>query len=170
MKRIVKLSGSDTKLRLRGQGSGFLEGVNKQESEEPLHLCVSCKEYEGYQVAVKLVSELLEEIYGEYRALMDKGLVPKRDNLKVVCVEQPLMYHNGGQPASYEQLPESNGILLSEEEIQRLIEARNAARARLNFEDADRIRDVLRAAGIGLMDEPGGRGRGTEVTTWRYWR
>ena len=97
MKRIVKLSGSDTKLRLRGRGSGFLEGINKVESEEPLHLCVSCKEFEGYKVAVRLVSELLEEIYGEYKVLMDKGLVPKRDGLKVVCLEQPLMFHSAPQ-------------------------------------------------------------------------
>ena len=61
-------------------------------------------------------------------------------------------------------------VVLSEEEIQQLIEARNAARARLNFEEADRIRDVLRAAGIGLMDEPGGRGKAADVTTWKYWR
>jgi cysteinyl-tRNA synthetase len=55
-------------------------------------------------------------------------------------------------------------------EIEQLIEARNEARRMCNFKEADRIRDILRSRGIGLMDEPGGRGRGTDVTTWRFWR
>ena len=104
MKRIVKLSGSDTKLRLRGRGSGFLEGLNKQESDDPLHLCVSCKDFEGYRVAVRLVTDLLEEIYNEYGVLMDKGMVPKRDVGKVVCVEQPLMFANFAIQSQQQQL------------------------------------------------------------------
>lgn len=31
------------KLRLRGRGSGYKEGPNKAESDDPLHLCISCK-------------------------------------------------------------------------------------------------------------------------------
>lgn len=31
------------KLRLRGAGSGFREGPEQQESNEPLHLCISAK-------------------------------------------------------------------------------------------------------------------------------
>jgi hypothetical protein len=48
MKKIVATS--DAKLRLRGKGSGYLEGFYKTESPEPLHLCVSCTTKEG-QVA-----------------------------------------------------------------------------------------------------------------------
>lgn len=55
-------------------------------------------------------------------------------------------------------------------EIEKLIDERNEARRMCNFKEADRIRDLLRANGIGLMDEPGGRGKGSEVTTWRFWR
>mmetsp|Transcript_12876 Transcript_12876/g.20385 ORF Transcript_12876/g.20385 Transcript_12876/m.20385 type:complete len:290 (+) Transcript_12876:3-872(+) len=56
------------------------------------------------------------------------------------------------------------------EEIERYIDERNEARRANNFPEADRIRKLLHARGVALMDEPGGRGRGTEVTTWRYWR
>lgn len=31
------------KLWLRGMGSGYKEGLTHEESEEPLHLCISCK-------------------------------------------------------------------------------------------------------------------------------
>jgi len=56
------------------------------------------------------------------------------------------------------------------DDIEKMIEMRNEARRASNFAEADRIRQALHAQGVALMDEPGGRGRGTEVTTWRYWR
>lgn len=58
----------------------------------------------------------------------------------------------------------------SVEEIQQLINERNEARRSCNFQEADRIRELLHSRGVALMDEPGGRGKGAEVTTWRYWR
>uniref|UniRef100_A0A7S1MJU3 RRM domain-containing protein n=1 Tax=Alexandrium catenella TaxID=2925 RepID=A0A7S1MJU3_ALECA len=57
----------------------------------------------------------------------------------------------------------------SVEEIQQLINERNDARRACNFVEADRIRELLHSRGVALMDEPGGRGKGAEVTTWRYW-
>ena len=183
MKRIVKQAGSDAKLRLRGKGSGFLEGVTKQESEEPLHLCVSCKDLQGYQTAIALVKSLLEEVYADYKTLAAKNAVPPKDNLRVVVHEHPLLYSSQAaalaqsQPAPViEELqpePEPSkppADAPDVEAIEKLIERRNEARRVCNFKEADRIRDILRNAGVGLMDEPGGRGRGTEVTTWRYWR
>jgi len=56
------------------------------------------------------------------------------------------------------------------DEIEKLIDDRNEARRANNFPEADRIRELLHKRGVALMDEPGGRGRGAEVTTWRYWR
>jgi len=56
------------------------------------------------------------------------------------------------------------------DEIQAMIQERNEARRACNFAEADRLRDLLHSRGVALMDEPGGRGKGTEVTTWRYWR
>jgi hypothetical protein len=166
MKRIVKQAGFDAKLRLRGRGSGFLEGAHKQESDEPLHLCVSCKELQGYQTAVNLVKELLEEIYDDYRGMAGRGVVPEKD-LQVSVHEHPLLYSPHQQGVI--QLQEEARVL-GPDEIEKLIEDRNHARRVSNFAEADRIRDILRGAGVGLMDEPGGRGKGTEVTTWRYWR
>mmetsp|Transcript_118250 Transcript_118250/g.339245 ORF Transcript_118250/g.339245 Transcript_118250/m.339245 type:complete len:467 (+) Transcript_118250:180-1580(+) len=58
----------------------------------------------------------------------------------------------------------------SVEEIEKFIDERNEARRANNFPEADRIREMLHKRGVALMDEPGGRGRGAEVTTWRYWR
>ena len=58
----------------------------------------------------------------------------------------------------------------SEAEIVEMIETRNLARKARNFKEADRLREELRIRGIALWDTPGARGKGTEVTTWRYCR
>ena len=39
------------KLRLRGKGSDFKEGPNKEESPDPLNLCISSKYKEKYDYA-----------------------------------------------------------------------------------------------------------------------
>lgn len=62
----------------------------------------------------------------------------------------------------------STDINLDEQTILRLIEARNKARKELNFKEADRIRNYLKAKGIALMDEKGARGKGVEVTSWKF--
>jgi len=53
------------------------------------------------------------------------------------------------------------GAALSDADIERLIEARAAARKAKDFKESDRIRDELAAAGILLEDQPSGK------TLWR---
>ena len=94
MKKIVDVSGA--KLRLRGRGSGYLEGPNKEESPEPLHLCVSCTTQDGYNAAVRAVTEILEGIYSDYRKfclVKKKGreFGPDPSTLRVVIRETPLV-------------------------------------------------------------------------------
>ena len=88
MKNIVEtcknnsiLSISETvKLRLRGKGSGYKEGPEQKgknlficvESEESLHLCVSSKYQDLYNLACKLVEDLLAQLYDDYKKYCDK--------------------------------------------------------------------------------------------------
>jgi len=58
----------------------------------------------------------------------------------------------------------------SANEIQTCIEIRNNARKNCNFLQADEYRETLRQTGVAVMDEKGGRGRGSDVTTWKYWK
>jgi cysteinyl-tRNA synthetase len=55
----------------------------------------------------------------------------------------------------------SAGASLTNEEVQRLVDARSAARAAKNWAESDRLRDELAAAGIIVEDKPGAR------ATWR---
>lgn len=91
MKRIVELcsrgsncQGHDiVKLRLRGQGSGFKEGPNKAESDEPLHMCVSSRFLDKYQMACKHVQELIQQVYAQYADFCRaKGLRDPRISLR----------------------------------------------------------------------------------------
>jgi len=65
MKHIARQSGA--RLRLRGRGSGFLEGPNKQESTDPLMLCISAPTPAGYDKAVRLTQQLFTDIQKEYQ-------------------------------------------------------------------------------------------------------
>jgi len=66
VKYIAEQAGPDTKLRLRGRGSKFFEGPEKQEAPEPLMLCVSVPNRAAYETATRLVRETLERVYDEY--------------------------------------------------------------------------------------------------------
>jgi hypothetical protein len=66
VKYIAEQAGPDTKLRLRGRGSKFFEGPEKQEAPEPLMLCVSVPNRAAYDTVTRLVGEQLERVYDEY--------------------------------------------------------------------------------------------------------
>lgn len=205
MKRIVKLTGA--KLRLRGIGSGYLEGASQKESSEPLQLCISCTSPEGYQTAVKQVEDLLSGVYDDYRQFcQDHGKACP--DLSIKLSENQLVYSSrapgvgeaagapavaplvegqgkfqkdgrpkkqpgakrGARAAAEGERGEPGANAPSVDEIQHWINKRNEARRSSNFVEADRIRESLYQQGVALMDEPGGRGEGAEVTTWRYWR
>lgn len=105
MKRIVETSGA--KLRLRGKGSGYLEGPLKQESPEPLHLCVSCTTQKGYNDAVKAVTEIIEGVYVEYtRFRRSRGYDKEKEPLKVVVRDTTLPQEKDDLLLDYPSSPE----------------------------------------------------------------
>lgn len=81
MKDIVEKSGIGTKLRLRGRGSGFKEGRENKESDDPLMLCVSAPNVEAYGAAKAEITSLLKDIYVEYARL-------KRTNAPCIFIHE----------------------------------------------------------------------------------
>jgi len=62
---IARQAGQGSKIRLRGKGS--LKRDRGAESDEPLHISIYCLQYDSYERSKKLVAELLNTIYKEYR-------------------------------------------------------------------------------------------------------
>ena len=86
MKKIINEcktigDGDGVKLRLRGKGSGYKEGPQNKESDEPLHLCISAKNSEEMKKACLLVEELLERIHKDCKEFCDKN------NITPACTE-----------------------------------------------------------------------------------
>merc|ERR1711988_1074433 len=89
MKEIAESSGA--KLRIRGRGSGFLEGAEKREaSDEPLMLCISATSASGFATATEDVESLLEYVHGQYKDFCLKQGLPV-PTLVVARREQPAM-------------------------------------------------------------------------------
>lgn len=186
MKDIVKQSGGDAKLRLRGQGSGFVERDTNEESSEPLQLCVSCPTEDGYIVAAKMAEELLVKVYAEYDSWCVEQGKPERAPAIRKTEKHSVGEHDqqskrrGGKNKKPKAVP-SSGLgggddrgerppgAPEDPEIRKAIEDRNDARRRGEYDKADSIREELKSKGVVLSDEKGGHGNGQTVTTWRYW-
>ncbi len=101
MKRIVAVT--DAKLRLRGRGSGYLEGYTRTESSEPLHLCVSAPTQESYEETIRLTTELLDSVFRQYEEWCHSKQVDVPDNLRVVLTKNattmPALFANPGVTA-----------------------------------------------------------------------
>ncbi len=107
------------KLRLRGRGSGFKEGPHQQESNEPLHLCISSRYYEKYVMAKHMARDLILEVYEEYKKYCERICKepPKleikltenvsgnrqRGHTKPMMRPMPMYYNNG--PAAGHAVP-----------------------------------------------------------------
>jgi len=84
MRRIAEECSA--KVRLRGIGSGFLEGADGREANMPLQLNLSCTDFDSYQGAVDRIGTLLKDLYKHYRRYArSKGYEPP--DVKV-CVEE----------------------------------------------------------------------------------
>jgi hypothetical protein len=85
----------NVKLRLRGKGSGYKEGPDYKESDEPLHLCISSKNPEDMKKACLLVDELLNKIHIEYKEYCEKyNLTPENTEI-AMRIESKNLGYNG---------------------------------------------------------------------------
>ncbi|CAD7961744.1 unnamed protein product [Amoebophrya sp. A120] len=98
MKLIVQETGS--KLRLRGKDSGYLEGEEQKESDEPLHLCISCTCWHGYQQAKKMAMDVIQLTLQEYKHYkLSCGLECQRLHVKVT--EHPVITENTNRSRNF---------------------------------------------------------------------
>lgn len=164
------------KTRLRGKGIG-----GPHEADEPLALCISCRDQAAFDRAVEYAEMQLQKVHNEYKAFcVQKGEAEPELHLKVSkkgsmftdmheSNSNSLWNTTGSGEFAKGERPENAP---TDEEIEKYIEKRNEARKAANFKEADNVRDFLKDHGVVLMDEKGAKGnfKGNEVTKWRFWR
>lgn len=157
------------KTRLRGKGIG-----GPHEADEPLALCISCREQDAFDKSVHYAETQLQKVHADYKAFcLAKGRpVPE---LTVTPLKKGTLFGpNDTSINSNADMPkgERPANAPTDEEIEDLVEQRNEARKAANFKKADEVRDFLKQRGVVLMDEKAAKGnfQGKEVTKWRFWR
>jgi len=162
------------KTRLRGKGIG-----GPHEADEPLALCISCREQESFDKAVQYAETQLQKVHSDYKSFCQQKGKPVPELAVKVSRKGSSFFGpsdgGAGQRAttvSDFSRGERPANAPTEEEIEELIEQRNEARKAANFKKADEVREYLKQRGVVLMDDKGAKGNfaGREVTKWRYWR
>jgi hypothetical protein len=77
MRQIAEATSA--KIRVRGKGSGHLEGPNNAESTDPLMCCISCPDTRGYEEAKLRVTRIFEQMFTQFRAHCEKQGKPIPD-------------------------------------------------------------------------------------------
>ena len=85
----------NVKLRLRGKGSGYKEGPDYKESDEPLHLCISSKNPEDMKKACLLVDDLLNKVHKDYKEYCEKFNVTPENTEIAMRIESKNLGYNG---------------------------------------------------------------------------
>jgi len=154
------------KTRLRGKGIG-----GPHEGDEPLALCISCRDSQAFEKAVSHAESQLQKVHADYKAFCESQGKPVPD-LSIKISKKGMTGADMGAISSNVSRGERPPGAPTDAEIEDLIEQRNDARKSANFKKADEVRDILKARGVVLMDEKGAKGtfKGNEVTKWRFWR
>ncbi|CEI95693.1 hypothetical protein RMCBS344292_09872 [Rhizopus microsporus] len=71
VKHIVQETGA--RVQLKGKGSGFIDATTGKESEEELHVHITCLKEDGLDSAVKLTEDLLATVRQEAERLQSYG-------------------------------------------------------------------------------------------------
>ena len=74
----IKFGDQSTKIRLRGRGSGYKEGPNKEESKDPMELCISSLNPISFQRCSTEIENLLQQIYYKYYNYQCKNILDKK--------------------------------------------------------------------------------------------
>jgi hypothetical protein len=73
VKSIMEEANNAVRIRLRGVDSGFKEGPEQKEVEEPLHFIVSSDDPEQLEIAIAKLHRLLERIHHEFEQAHARG-------------------------------------------------------------------------------------------------
>ena len=88
----IKYGDLTTKIRLRGKGSGYKEGINNEESKDPMELCISSLNALSFSRCSLAIENLLLQIYYQYYLYQCKNFNNKMGN-SPITMKKILKYH-----------------------------------------------------------------------------
>ncbi|CAO3699447.1 unnamed protein product [Rhizopus stolonifer] len=78
VKHIVQETGA--RVQLKGRGSGFIDSTTRKESDEDLHVHITCMAEDGLESAIKLTEDLLSTVRQEAERSQTYGYTRGRPN------------------------------------------------------------------------------------------
>ena len=91
----IKYGDHTTKIRLRGKGSGYKEGMNNEESKDPMELCISSLNVLSFSRCSTAIENLLLQIYYQYYLYQCKNLNNLNNKMgnSPITMKKILKYH-----------------------------------------------------------------------------
>ena len=112
----IKYGDQSTKIRLRGRGSGYKEGPNKEESKEPMELCISSLNLISFTNCSVEIENLLKQIYYKYYVYQCNNYIEqskdKNNNNDKLTNETPIVMKN---ILKYHYIVDRKNTLIKEE-------------------------------------------------------
>ena len=112
----IKYGDQSTKIRLRGRGSGYKEGPNKEESKEPMELCISSLNLISFTNCSVEIENLLKQIYYKYYVYQCNNYIEqskdKNNNNDKLTNENPIVMKN---ILKYHYIVDRKNTLIKEE-------------------------------------------------------
>ena len=112
----IKYGDQSTKIRLRGRGSGYKEGPNKEESKEPMELCISSLNLISFTNCSIEIENLLKQIYYKYYVYQCNNYIEqskdKNNNNDKLTNETPIVMKN---ILKYHYIVDRKNTLIKEE-------------------------------------------------------
>ena len=112
----IKYGDQSTKIRLRGRGSGYKEGPNKEESKEPMELCISSLNLISFTNCSVEIENLLKQIYYKYYVYQCNNYIEqskdKNNNNDKLKNETPIVMKN---ILKYHYIVDRKNTLIKEE-------------------------------------------------------
>ena len=91
----IKYGDHTTKIRLRGKGSGYKEGINNEESKDPMELCISSLNVISFSRCSSAIENLLLQIYYQYYLYQCKKVNNSNNKMpnSPIAMKKILKYH-----------------------------------------------------------------------------
>lgn len=114
LENCIKNGDYTTKIRLRGKGSGYKEGPNNEESQDPMELCISSLNFISFTRCTFAIEAILSKVYYQYFLYQCNGKENNYPTMKKILKYQYTVnrYNTLAKEEKRRRIEEENKILM----------------------------------------------------------